>query len=195
MVFLAVMGLAQVCLGQTNPPREINGFRLGEEVKGYLSRLDWVGVENDLTEDHLRMVAIRKTEHFRSGLLAFGACAQPGQVLRVKLNYDDQSLDFFDKVLAALKDRYGEPDKWRGNPFGTLRTWKWSFTDPKLGDISLILQHYSGKDDAYTKGNSIRISATSLIQRELDCYNRKRPPAGNAPASPEASRPDWYLPR
>jgi hypothetical protein len=195
LVLLCVLGTVQVSLGQAKPPREIAGFRLGSGVDGYTSRLEQGEIGVALDEGHLRVVPVKKTDQFRSGFLSLGNCLRLGQVLRVKLNYTDESLAFFEKVLQGMKERFGEPTRWLGNPFGTLRIWRWSFTDPELGEVSLVLQHYTGKDDAFARGNSIRISATSLVNEELECQKSKRPSQNKIPLPPSVSGTDWYLPR
>lgn len=155
---------------EAKAPREIAGLRLGADIKEYGSRVAPGSPEVDLSMRYLSTVAVEAPEGFRSGYATYGNCEQPGRIVRVKMNYSDDSRAFYEKMLSLLKQRYGEPAQWRGNPFGSLRIWKWSFTDPELGDISLILQYYSGDDDTFTKGNSIRLSAPGLIARNRDCW-------------------------
>ena len=45
----------------------------------------------------------------------------------------------------ALEKRYGEPKEWRGNAFGTLRTWKWSLKSADGQPVSLILMWKSNR--------------------------------------------------
>lgn len=160
---------------EAKAPREIAGLRLGADIKEYGSRVAPGSPEVDLSMRYLSTVAVEAPEGFRSGYVTYGNCAQKGQVVRIKMNYADDSKAFYEKMLSMLKQRYGEPAQWRGNPFGNLRIWKWSFTDPELGDISLILQYYSGDDDTFTRGNSIRLSAPGLIARNRDCWAAANP--------------------
>ncbi|WP_243313063.1 hypothetical protein [Fundidesulfovibrio agrisoli] len=160
---------------EAKAPREIAGLRLGADIKEFGSRVSPGTPEVDAAVRYLSTVAVEVPEGFRSGYVTYGNCEQPGRVVRVKMNYADDSRAFYEKILTLLKQRYGEPAQWRGNPFGSLRIWKWSLTDPELGDISLILQYYSGDDDTFTKGNSIRLSAPGLIARNRDCWAAAHP--------------------
>ena len=171
---LLVLAAATVCLAQS-APREIAGLRLGTDIKAYSEKIDTKRTEVEMDQPYLTTVMLNPVPGFRSGYVTYGNCASPGRIARIKMNYDDDSEEFYKKLLAALTKSYGEPQQWRGNPFGSLRIWKWSLKDQNLGDISVILQYYSGDDDSFTKGNSIRIAATDILQQESICYREKHP--------------------
>jgi hypothetical protein len=178
-------------------PLELAGIRLGADVKEYPGKVVTGAADIDLNRQYLSTMALTTIPGFRSGYVTSGECDSPGRIARIKMNYDDDSMAFYEKVLAAMKARYGEPKQWRGNPFGTLRIWKWSLKDPSLGDISIILQRYSGEDDSFTKGNSIRIAAAGLLEKEHACFRRKHPRekvVTPAPAAKELGI-EHYLPR
>jgi hypothetical protein len=156
-------------------PLELAGIRLGADVKEYPGRVLTAACDSVLDRQYLSTMALSPTPGFRSGYVTSGMCDSPGRIARIKMNYDDDSMAFYEKVLSALKSRYGEPKQWRGNPFGTLRIWKWSLKDQNLGDISIILQRYSGEDDSFTKGNSIRLAAPGLLSKELACFRKTHP--------------------
>jgi hypothetical protein len=156
-------------------PLEIAGLRLGTDIAAYADKTEKGKAETDITRPYLKTEALKNLPGFRSGYVTYGDCASPGRVVRVKMNYEDDSKEFFDKILAELTKRYGQPKEWRGNPFGSLCVWKWSLRDPELGCISLILQYYLGDDDSFTKGNSIRLAATDLLRQDNACYNKKHP--------------------
>jgi len=187
---------APVCLAQS-APLEIAGFRLGSDVKANAQAIDEGRTEVDINRRYLTTVLVKPVPGYRSGYVTFGNCAAPGRIARIKMNYENDSKEFYEKLLAALKKRYGEPQQWRGNPFGTLRIWKWSLKDKALGDISIILQHYSGEDDSFTKGNSIRIAAVDVLEQERDCWREKNPEKKiQAPAAPaQQFGIDYYLPK
>lgn len=187
---------APVCLAQS-APLEIAGFRLGSDVKANAQAIDEGRTEVDINRRYLTTVLTKPVPGYRSGYVTFGNCAAPGRIARIKMNYENDSREFYEKLLAALKKRYGEPQQWRGNPFGTLRIWKWSLKDKALGDISIILQHYSGEDDSFTKGNSIRIAAVDVLEQERDCWRAKNPEKRiQAPAAPSPQHGiEYYLPR
>nr|WP_279343322.1 hypothetical protein [Fundidesulfovibrio terrae] len=178
-------------------PQELAGFRLGTDVKDYPGKIEMTAADIDLDRQYLSTRAMKPVAGFRSGYVTSGSCAQPGRIARIKMNYDDGSMAFYEKLLAAMKQRYGEPQQWRGNPFGTLRIWKWSIKDAELGDISVILQRYSGEDDSFTKGNSIRIAANGLLDEEAACWRKKHPEEKITKPAPPAKPLDleYFLPK
>jgi hypothetical protein len=120
--------------------------------------------------------------------------------VRIKLTYGDSSIDFYNTVHKALTSRYGKPSEWRGNPFGTLKIWKWSLRDSKRNRISIILQHYAGDDDSFTLGNSIRLTHSSFIEEESACHAKKQKETEEivdktSPVlMPEKMDLEWFLP-
>jgi hypothetical protein len=170
-------------------PREIAGFRLGADVASLAQRKLGDTTEVDLTRPYLTTVALAVPQGFRSGYATYASCLGSGSIVRLKLNYADDSRAFHDSLVEALKARYGAPKQWRGNPFGSLRVWKWSFHDAELGNVSLVVEYYSGEDDTFTKGNSIRLTATGRSTQERDCWLANnpvpRPAGGKAAALPD----------
>lgn len=182
-------------------PMELAGIRLGRTVEELGGKLASVTIDHTPQRPSLGIVPVAPVPGFRSGYVDVGLCATPGRVVRLKMNYADESLGFFNKLMAALKKRYGEPTEWRGNAFGTLRTWKWSLHAAGGEPVSLILMHYEGEDGAFTEGNSIRIAATGMVREEESCQAAKRKAEGNTATggrdavAAEALGLDWFLPR
>ncbi len=201
----AVLALA-LCLSAVaalaaGGPTELAGIRLGQNVDELSGKLASTTIDRSPQRPSLGVVSVAPLPGFRSGYVDVGLCAKPGRVVRVKLNYADESLTFFNKIMEALKKRYGEPKEWRGNAFGTLRTWKWSLRAPGGEPVSLILMHYEGDDGAFTDGNSIRIAATSMVREEELCRaSEKKISAADeknarSAMDAEALGLDWFLPR
>jgi hypothetical protein len=181
-------------------PDSLAGVRLGTTVEAQAAKLVPAEADKAFHRPYLGVMPVAALKGFRSGYADYGMCAAKGRVVRIKMNYADDSLEFFNRILEALKKRYGEPKEWRGNAFGTLRTWKWSLKSKELGAVSLILMHYAGDDGAFTDGNSIRIAATDLVHAEEVCHagltaDKKGAPAPAAPGSIEDLGLDWFLPR
>lgn len=181
-------------------PLTLAGIRLGDTLDAARARLRPLDADPECHRCGLAMAFVAPTAGFRSGYVDYGQCANAGRIVRVKMHYRDASLEFFNRILAALKKRYGEPNQWRGNAFGTLRTWKWSLTTADGTPVSLILMHYAGDDGAFTQGNSIRIAATDLVRQEERCLaDRKNVPdkADTVPsgAAPEKLDLEWFLPQ
>lgn len=191
-------GLARAVDG----PMELAGIRLGQSVEAMGSKLVASGAgPYSFQRPYLGIMPVAAVPGYRSGYVDYGLCAKSGRIVRVKMNYADDSLAFFNHVMAALKKRYGEPKEWRGNAFGTLRTWKWSLKAADGQPVSLILMHYEGEDGAFTDGNSIRIAATGMVHEEERCQAEKgttekgRAEAKHEAADIESLGPDWFLPR
>jgi hypothetical protein len=116
---------------------------------------------------------IKFTQGFKSGLITYGTCAKPGQIVKIKLKYADSSKKFHQNLLKRFKKQFGEPDEYRGDPFGIVKAWKWSFVDKQNQRISLNLQH-NAMDAEEKKGNAVKITNTTLIEEDRLCYKRKQ---------------------
>ena len=182
-------------------PMELAGIRLGKTVEELGAKLVTSSADKAFQRPCLGLVAVAPVAGFRSGYVDYGLCAKPGRIVRIKMNYADESLGFYERLLTALKKRYGEPTQWRGNAFGTLRTWKWGLKAANGRSISLILMHYEGDDGAFTEGNSIRIADTDMVREEEQCQTAR---LGADKAGQEAEKKaleatglglDWFLPR
>ncbi len=64
--------------------------------------------------ENIEEVEIKFTRGFKSGLIAYGTCARPGNIVRIKLKYGDSSKQFYKDLLKRFKKRFGEPDEYRG---------------------------------------------------------------------------------
>jgi hypothetical protein len=195
-----VLGLVGGSALAAEAPMELAGIRLGDTVAAAGDKLRPAESGRECRLSGLGMAPVAPVAGYRSGYVDYGLCASPGRIARIKMHYADESLEFFNKILAALKKRYGEPTQWRGNAFGTLRTWKWSLTAADGTRVSLILMHYAGDDGTFTQGNSVRIAASDFIHQEQYCQEAKDATDKGAP-SLEAAKPrpplnlDWFLPR
>jgi hypothetical protein len=153
-------------------PNKIAGFVLGDQIAMYI---DLVRMETAIPirdQQYLRVVAIRELEGYKSGTVAFGSCANPGQIVRIKFKYEYSDKQFYEALLDRFKKKFGEPDKWRGDPFHVIIAWKWSFRDKNNNKISLTLQH--SRDEEYKWGNSVKLTNTTLVEKEQNCYRQKR---------------------
>ena len=182
-------------------PHQVGGFILGDNISNYRKQLL---METDLPIRHMefiREVEIRDSAGFKSGLISYGSCADPGNILRIKLKYNDASKEFYDELLKAFKERFGEPHEWRGDSFQVVIAWKWSFLDADKNRISLILQH-NIQDIEQKMGNSVKMTMTSGIEKEKLCNEVRYAEKNIEEAKPsEAIKRlrtvdrDWLIPR
>ena len=154
-------------------PHEIGGFALNRNIEEFKTRVIMDTALPVRYAENIEEVEIKLTQGFKSGLIAFGTCDKPGNIVRIKLKYADSSKQFYKDLLKRFKKRFGEPDEYRGDPFHIAVAWKWSFTDQQNHRISLILQHNS-KDDQEKKGNAVKLTNTTLMEEDLLCYKRKQ---------------------
>ncbi|MCU0587135.1 MAG: hypothetical protein MUF52_03175 [Syntrophobacteraceae bacterium] len=183
---------------QAKAPQSIVGIRLGSQIEELKDMVE-IGAAVPLWgSQYLMRAPLRSARGYQSGYVVYGNCARKGRVVRIKLTYEDESLDFYNKLQSLLTRRYGKPSEWRGNPFGTLRIWKWSLRDPDGKRVSIILQHYVGDDDSFTPGNSIRLTHSSYIEEESACYQEKLKERKDetCPAlMPPKVDMEWFLPQ
>ena len=170
------MGLLLLCVpGMTlaEAPDQVGGFVLNQDIKKVADRVIMDTALPVRYAENIEEVEIKFTQGFKSGLIAFGTCEQPGHIVRIKLKYADSSKKFYKSLLKRFKKRFGEPDEYRGDPFKIVDAWKWSFTNQQNQSISLILQHNT-KDEQEKMGNSVKLTNTTLIENDLLCYKRKQ---------------------
>jgi hypothetical protein len=190
-LFLLTIGIdSGICLAEA--PSQVGGFQLGADISKYKDRLDMETALPIRYAESIKEVEIKQTGLLSSGLIAYGTCAAPGKVVRIKLKYADSGRDFYDNLLARFEKKFGKPDEWRGDPFHIVIAWKWSFVDMSKNRISLILQH--NKQDTDEKiGNSIKLTLTDAIERERQCYEKAHPELSGAPSGKTQLPIDWDL--
>ena len=178
IVFVAVSVAVPVfAYAEVEAPHEIAGFRLQDNIDLYRDRIEKNTAAAIRDMEYLGEVDVIPPAGFKSGYLVFGKCAHPGRVVRISMKYADSSKELFDKLLDRFKEEYGEPAEWRGDPFHVYVAWKWSLVDKDNNRISMILQHYSGDEDVYKNGNSVKLSMFELVEQEEKCYDKKHPQA------------------
>ncbi|OEU66117.1 MAG: hypothetical protein BA863_19055 [Desulfovibrio sp. S3730MH75] len=189
----AILFLFATSASAANAPESIAGITIGQNISTIRSFLDDDSKRSPWQEEFIKRIALRELEGYKGGYVVIGDCSRKNIILRMKLKYADNSLSFFDLLYGKLEKRFGKPNDWRGNPFGTLKVWKWSLKDP-AGNISLILQHFSGDDDSITYGNTIRLSRPSWIEEEKACWNEANPQPKETPIPAKMTGMSWYLP-
>jgi hypothetical protein len=170
--------------GQDAIPRAIGPFVLGQDMTELASAVRMDTVLPLRYQEYLKEVEIQPLAGFKSGLIAFGLCAQPEKVVRIKLKYQDSSREFYEALLAQVKARFGRPSEYNGDPFHIVISWKWSFEDAAGQRITLNLAHNT-QDVEEKFGNTIKLTNIGAIEQGRDCYLRKNP----AVREREADRP------
>ncbi len=168
--------MAFPCLGQAAFPIHLGGFVLGEDISDHRERIKIISCRPMRYMEFLGEGEIQIIPGFKSGLIAFGNCDRPNKILRIKLKYQESSMDFFKKLMKRFEKCFGAPSEYLGDPFQILIAWKWTFEDGKGGRISLILQHNT-KDTDEKIGNAVKLSLTSQIDRERECFKADHPKA------------------
>jgi hypothetical protein len=189
-LLLSLCGVA----GAVDGPEGVGGFVLGDDIDRYKDTADLMSVLPIRYAEYLREVVIKDIPGFKTGQIYYGVCENPGKILRIRLKYADGSKDFFEELLTRVKDRFGDPTEWRGDPFGVVIAWKWSLKTKSGRQVSMILQ-YNSMDDEESKGNTIKLALTEEMQKERACYLKSHPdsvdnPDGR-PAGGTPQRGDW----
>lgn len=171
-------------------PTEIGGFKLGELITDY-PHIEY--------SDYLKEVVVNDWHGFRKGIISYGTCAYPGQIVKIRMKYQDSSKDFYHDLLKKFKSRYGEPDEWKGDAFGVLHVWKWRFVDDQDRGVSMILQH-NLQDHNENVGNMVKLSFPEMMRDERFCvieFFEKDKTAEEKEMIKQRMKPDWdyMLPR
>ncbi len=190
LFFIGAGLLSGTCLAEA--PGQVGGFQLGADISAYKDRVDMTSALPIRYAEFINEVEINKTDMLTSGLIAYGTCAAPGKVVRIKLKYADPGRDFYDNLLIRFENKFGKPDEWRGDPFHIVIAWKWSFQDKSNNRISLILQH--NKQDTDEKiGNSVKLTMIDAVERERQCYDKFHPEAREPLPDKASVKQDWDL--
>jgi hypothetical protein len=66
----------------------------------------------------------------KSGAVAYSNCSQSGGSC-ASSSSSTMTPELFRRTAAALQGTFRPPQEWRGDPFQTVMSWKWSFDDKK----------------------------------------------------------------
>ena len=143
-------------------PNEVGGFTLGTSIEEY----EFISYRN-----FLKQVVIDKIPGFRKGIIEYGVCDRPGEIVKIKLKYLDPSKSFFKKLLKRYKKKFGEPEKFVGDSFGIVKAWKWSFKNNNGNRVTMILQHNLKNPNEVT-GNMVKLYMPDQVEAERKCFNK-----------------------
>ena len=177
-------------------PKSIAGFTLGDVLTKYKDKIIADSTLCVRYQNYLNEVEIIDLPGYKAGLICVGNCADPGKIIRIKLKYQNSSKKFYNSLLKRFKKKFGKPDQWKGDAFGVVHAWKWSFTDEDGNKISLTLQHNT-EDREMKMGNSVKLTMTSAIEKEKKCYKaqEERELQRILESSPQKTNapPDWDM--
>lgn len=154
-------------------PMTLAGITLGEKISAVRNQCRLTTDIALVEERHLNEMRLQPqfVPGIRSGSVAYANCEQQGRIVRIKLKFDNPSKTFFHDLLRRYKNAFGTPLEWRGNPFQTIISWKWSFEDNLGQRINLELTH--SEDGDYKTGNFVKLTFRSLWESEAACYERE----------------------
>lgn len=141
-------------------PHEIAGIRLGANVEDY---------PNIEYSNYLKEVVVTDWHGFRKGIISYGICQHPGNIVKMRMKYEDSSKKFFNTLLKRYKEKFGPPTEWKGDSFGIKHIWKWKFKDSKGDIVNLILQH-NLQDNDDNIGNVVKLSYPEMDEQERLCF-------------------------
>ncbi len=188
LIITAILSFSPV--SATDTPTEIAGFKLGEFITEY-TEIEY--------SNYLKEVVINDWHGFRKGIISYGTCAYPGQIIKIRMKYEDSSEAFYQDLLKKFKSKYGKPNEWKGDAFGVLYVWKWRFVDEQDRRVNLILQHNLQNDDE-NMGNMVKLSFPELEEEERFCFIQfceENKTAEDKELIKKRMQPDWdyMLPR
>ncbi len=163
-------------------PMSAGGFTLGTSINDY----SFISQKNFVEE-----VVISNIKGFRKGYVMYGTCDRPGEILRIRLKYTDESYSFFEKLLKRYKEKFGLRPKFVGDPFGKVKGWKWEFTLEDDRRVTLTLQH-NLENDEESIGNTIKLGLPDQLIAERECSNKVSVKT-DAGEPQEIIVPDWDL--
>ena len=187
---MAVFFFPGVCLAQV--PHQVGGFTLGTNIADSKDRVKMETALPIRYNTFLHEVEIKPSEGFKSGLIAYGTCAEPGRIVRIKLKYADSSKQFYEALLKHFNKKFGEPIEYRGDSFQVVIAWKWSFVDKNYNRISLTLMHNS-RDEEEKMGNAVKLTLHNFIEKERRCFEKKQPGSQGKYPQKTVRHPNWEV--
>jgi hypothetical protein len=186
IIFLAIFFFPTVACG-VDAPSEVGGIALGSRIDTY---------PDIISSNFMKEVVVTDRHGFRKGVISYGVCKYEGEILKIRLKYEDKSKSFYKTLLTKYRKKFGAPDSWNGDSFGLLHIWKWHFIDKNQNRISLNLQ-YNAKDPNETIGNVVKLSYPDRIEEERICFMQMCDQAHDktdAKLMEELKKSDWsYL--
>ncbi len=147
----------------TKIPSEVGGIALGSDVTDY---------PNIEYSNYMKEVVVYDWNGFHKGIISYGICKFPGEIIKIKLKYYKSDKDYFQILLKKFKKKYGKPTEWKGDSFGILHIWKWNFVDKNNNRVSLVLQHNS-KNPNENIGNMVKLYYPDRIVAEQKCFTEQ----------------------
>ena len=199
-LFVLTLSLtASLAAFAADAPADLAGIALGAEASRAKGRIRPKTQRPVGGAPYLRRMAVVPDKFFSGGYVLVGTCAAPGRVLRIKMRYRDGGLDFFRKISGEMLSRYGDPAEYKGEIDGRIMGNKWSFSDPWLRPVSLILQRVEGEDPETGQGNTVKLTNWGMLEAERACWQERHPApesrtAARVPAG-QPGRDNGYLPR
>jgi len=173
VAFLTLWSVFPVQAGDV--PHGVAGFVIGQNVAEFSDRLQMDTRLALRYQEYLQEVEIKPLTGFKSGLIAYGNCARPGRIVRIKMKYANASRSFYDALLARVERRFGKPTAYDGDPFHIVIEWKWSFIDADGNQITLHLSHNS-RDTEEKFGNAVKLTLVNGVDEERQCALAATPP-------------------
>ena len=83
-------------------PHGVAGFVLGEDIAGVAEQLQMDTALPLRYQEYLEEIEIAPQPGYKSGLIAYGTCANPGRIVQIKLKYRDASRAFYDALIERV---------------------------------------------------------------------------------------------
>jgi hypothetical protein len=198
---VAALTAAAASGGAGEVPRSVAGFVLGRPIAEAADRVIMETALPVRYMENLHEVEILPTRGFKSGLIAYGTCREPHSIVRIKLKYENGSIEFFEELLRRFKNQFGDPTEYQGDPFRVFISWKWSFSDAHANRISLTLQH-NAQDEEEKIGNAVKLTLHNRLEEDSRCFKENRMSRGEEPrqrrapaGGSEATGWEWFVPK
>lgn len=196
VLFLAVWALLAAPLARAGEvPSSLAGINLGDKAARHKARIRNADQRPVKNAPWVHRVAVAGDKFFSGGYVLVGTCAEPGRVIRIKMRYRDQGLDFFRAVAGDLLRSYGDPAEYKGDFEGRTMGNKWSFTDDRTRPVSLILQHTEGEDPEEGSGTSVKLTNWGMLEAERACWETRHGPAKVTEKTKATAKDNGFLPR
>jgi len=83
---LALLLLFAPGIARAEAPHQVGGFALGRNIEEYKDRVIMDTALPVRYSENMEELEIKFTQGFKSGLITYGTCAKPGQIVKIKMS-------------------------------------------------------------------------------------------------------------
>ncbi len=104
-LLVSLIGISGALAAQ-NAPESVAGITIGNDVSTIRSLLEENSATCPWQEEYIKRIGLKDMEGYKGGYVVVGNCKRKDIILRMKLKYQDDSMEFFNKLYGKIEKRF-----------------------------------------------------------------------------------------